>query len=36
MSDFLFALDRKLSRLFDLLGASISRRYGVGVPDKKD
>lgn len=35
MSDFISELDRKLARLFDILGASIERRYGLGVPEKK-
>jgi hypothetical protein len=35
MSDFISELDRKLARLFDILGASIVRRYGLGVPEKK-
>lgn len=35
MSDFISDLDRKLARLFDILGASIVRRYGLGVPEKK-
>ncbi len=35
MSDFLSELDRKLARLFDILGASTVRRYGLGVPEKK-
>lgn len=36
MSDFFSELDRKLARLFDILGASTVRRYGVGVPEKKN
>ena len=35
MSATLSALDRKLARLFDILGASTARRYGLGVPQQK-
>ena len=35
MSNFLSELDRKLARLFDIFGASTTRRYGMGVPEKK-
>jgi hypothetical protein len=36
MTDLLSELDRRLARLFDILGASTVRRYGVGVPEKKN
>jgi hypothetical protein len=36
MTDLLSELDRRLARLFDILGASTMRRYGLGVPEKKN
>jgi hypothetical protein len=36
MTDLLSELDRRLARLFDILGASTARRYGLGVPEKKN
>ncbi len=35
MAATLSDLDRKLARLFDILGASTARRYGLGVPQQK-